>query len=68
MLESKYGVLGTIMTWWPLGGAGLGVWLIPCDLSCDLIGDIHRSHGRSHGISHALSNGGRTPLDGTRVV
>ena len=50
--ESKYGVLGTITTWWPLGGAGVGACLIPHDLSCDLIGHTHRSCNRSCGISH----------------
>ena len=36
------------MPWWPLGSAGVGAWLFPCDL----IGHTHRSHERPCGISH----------------
>ena len=37
--ESEYGVSGTIMPWWLLGGAVLGV-------PCDHIGHTHKSHDR----------------------
>ena len=52
MGESKYVVLETITMWWPLGGAGVGEWIFPYDLSHDHIGHTHRSRDRSCGISH----------------
>ena len=51
--QSKYGVSETITMWWLLGGAVMGAWLIPCDLSHDHIDHSHRSCDRSCGISHA---------------
>ena len=63
-LESKHGVSGIIMMWWLLGGAGVGAWLFPCDLSCDHIGHAHKVMWEQ---PHPQTRGG-TPLDGTKVV